>query len=257
MRLTSEFQLRAQQQRVDILANNIANISTAGFKASVVNLAEAYDAQEKSANLSLYGGVPDGAALGVGTGNLYQGKRIDMSQGVLTNSNNTWDLAIEGQGFFRVKSPNGDMAYTRAGMFQVDADGRIVNKQGYALQPDVMIPPNSSEVQVKLNGDILADIEGEQDVIGQITLANFTNIDGLQQIGNNLFLETVESGLAQTGTPGLNNLGDVKSGVIEQSNVDIATAMTNLIQAQRAYQMEARMLKQGDELSALALAMRR
>jgi len=257
MRLTSEFQLRTQQERVDILANNIANISTAGFKASVVNLAEAFDAQEKSANLSLYGGVPDGAALGVGTGALYHGKRIDMSQGIVTSSNNPWDLAIDGQGFFQVKASNGDIAYTRAGMFQLDKDGLLVNQQGYALQPEVIIPPDSGEVQIKPNGDILTMVDGNQEVIGQITLANFTNTDGLQQISNNLFLETLESGVAETGAPGLNGLGEVQSGAIEQSNVDLATAMTSLIQAQRAYQMDARLLQQGDEMSAKANALRR
>ncbi|GAB6152476.1 flagellar basal-body rod protein FlgG [Desulfosporosinus burensis] len=257
MRLTSEFQLRAQQERVDILANNIANISTAGFKASVVNLAEAYDAQEKSANLSLYGGVPDGAALGVGTGALFHGKRIDMSQGIVTSSNNPWDIAIDGQGFFQVKPPNGDIAYTRAGMFQLDSDGLLVNQQGYALQPAVIIPPDFGEVQVRPNGNILAMIDGKQEVIAQITLANFINTDGLQQISNNLFLETLESGVAQTGAPGSNDFGEVKSGAIEQSNVDLATAMTNLVQAQKAYQMDAKMIQQEDDMFAKANALRR
>jgi len=257
MRLSSEFQLRTQQQRVDILANNIANISTAGFKASVVNLAEAYDSQEKAANLSLYGGVPDGTALGVGTGALFHGKRIDMSQGIITSSNNPWDLAIDGQGFFQVKPPNGDIAYTRAGLFQLDKDGLLVNPQGYALQPEVIIPPDSGEVRVMPNGDILTMAEGKQEVIGQIMLADFTNTDGLEQISNSLFLETPESGAPQTGAPGSNNFGEVKSGAIEQSNVDLATAMTNLIQAQRAYQMDARLLQQGDEMAAKAIALRR
>lgn len=257
MRLTSEFQLRAQQERVDILANNIANISTAGFKASVVNLAEAYDAQEKSANLSLYGGVPDGAALGVGTGALYHGKRIDMTQGIVTSTNNPWDIAIDGQGFFQVKPPNGDIAYTRAGMFQLDSAGMLVNQQGYALQPEVIIPPDSGEIQVKPNGNILAMIDGKQEVIAQITLANFINTDGLQQISNNLFLETPESGVAQTGEPGSNDYGEVMSGAIEQSNVDLATAMTNLVQAQKAYQMDAKMIQQEDDMFAKANALRR
>lgn len=257
MRLISEFQFRTQQQRVDILANNIANISTAGFKASVVNLAEAYDDQEKAANLSLYGGVPDGAALGVGTGPSYHGKRIDMSQGIISNSNNPWDLAIDGQGFFQVQASNGDMAYTRAGMFQLDSNGLLVNKQGYALQPEVTIPPDSGEVMIKPNGEILTTLDGNQEVIGQINLANFTNTDGLQQISNNLFLATPESGVAQTSAPGENDFGEVLSGAIEQSNVDLATAMTNLMQAQRAYQMDARMLQQGDDMMAKAIALRR
>lgn len=257
MRLTSEYQLRSQQERVDILANNIANVSTAGFKASLANLAEVYDAQEKSANLSVYGGTPAGAALGVGTGAIYHGKRLDMSQGVVTSSNNPWDIAIDGQGFFQVKAPNGDTAYTRAGMFQLDKDGLLVNQQGYALQPDVLIPPNSGEVQVKPNGNILTMINGKQEVIGQIILANFTNTDGLKQISNSLFLATPESGVAQTGAPGSNDFGEVKSGAIEQSNVDLTTAMTNLIQAQRAYQMDARLLQQGDEMAAKAIALRR
>lgn len=257
MRLTSEFQLRTQQNRVDILANNIANISTSGFKASVVNLAEAFDDQEKSANLSLYGGIPNGAALGVGTGALYHGKRIDMSQGVITTTDNTWDLAIDGGGFFQVKPPNGDKAYTRAGNFQLDKDGTLVTQQGYAIQPEIKIPPDSVDVQVKPNGDILRTVDGKQEVIGQIQLANFTNIDGLQQISDNLFLGTPESGLPQTGVPGSNDFGEVKSGAIEQSNVDLATAMTNLVQAQRAYQMDAKLLQQEDDMAAQANALRR
>lgn len=257
MRLTSELQLRTQQQRIDILANNIANINTAGFKANMVNLAEAFDDQEKSANLSLYGGVPNGAALGVGTGALYHGKRLDMSQGIVTSSGNSWDMAIEGQGFFQVKAPNGDITYTRAGMFQLDKDGLLVNQQGYPLQPPVTIPSDSGDVQVKPNGDIVNTVNGKQNVLGQIELVNFSNTDGLQQISNGFYLATPESGPAQTGVPGTGDLGEIKSGVIEQSNVDLATAMTNLIQAQRAYQMDARLLQQGDEMAAQANALRR
>ncbi|MFZ3130500.1 MAG: flagellar hook basal-body protein [Desulfosporosinus sp.] len=257
MHLTSELQLRTQQERIDILANNIANINTAGFKASIVNLAEAFDAQEKSANLSLYGGVPSGAELGVGTGTLYHGKRLDMSQGIVTSSGNAWDMAIDGQGFFQVKVPNGDITYTRAGMFQLDKDGLLVNRQGYALQPPVTIPPDAGEVQVKPNGDIVNTVDGQQNVLGQIELVKFSNTDGLQQISNSLYLATPESGPAQTGVPGTGDLGEIKSGAIEQSNVDLTTAMTNLIQAQRAYQMDARLLQQGDEMAAQANALRR
>lgn len=257
MRLTSELQLRTQQERIDILANNIANINTAGFKASIVNLAEAFDAQEKSANLSLYGGVPNGAALGVGTGAQYHGKRLDMSQGVVTSSGNSWDMAIDGQGFFQVKVPNGDITFTRAGMFQFDKDGLLVNQLGYPLQPPVTIPPDSGDVQVKPNGDIVNTVDGKQNVLGQIELVNFSNTDGLLQISNSLYLATPESGPAQTGVPGTGDLGEIMSGAIEQSNVDLVTAMTNLIQAQRAYQMDARLLQQGDEMAAQANALRR
>jgi len=142
-------------------------------------------------------------------------------------------------------------------LFQQDKDGLLINHQGYALQPEVIISPDYGEVQVKPNGDILATIDGEQEVVGQIMLASFTNTDGLQQISNSLFLETPESGVPQTGTPGSDGFGEVKSGAIEQSNVDLATAMTNLIQAQRAYQMDARLLQQGDDMMAKANALRR
>ncbi|MHB8126800.1 MAG: flagellar hook-basal body protein [Desulfitobacteriaceae bacterium] len=257
MRLTAELQLRTQQERIDILANNIANLNTTGFKASVVNLAEAFDAQEKTANLSLYGGIPNGAALGVGTGALYHGKRLDMSQGIVTSSDNPWDLAIEGQGFFQVMAPNGDIAYTRAGMFQLDKNGLLVNQKGDPLQPVVTIPLDTSEVRIKPNGDIVNMVKGEQVVLGQIKLVNFTNTDGLQQISNSLYLATTESGPPLIGVPGTGDLGEIKSGAIEQSNVDLLTAMTNLIQAQRAYQMDARQLQQGDEMWAQANALRR
>ena len=257
MRLTSEMQLRSQQQRIDILANNIANINTAGFKDNMVNLAEAFDDQEKAANVSLYGGVPNGAALGVGTGTLYHGKRLDMSQGIVTSSGNPWDMAIDGQGFFQVKAPNGDLTYTRAGMFQTDKDGLLVNQQGYPLQPPVTIPLDAGDVQIKPNGDIVNTVNGKLNVIGQIELVNFSNPDGLQQISNSLYLATPESGQAQKGVPGTGDYGEIKSGAIEQSNVDLVTAMTNLIQAQRAYQLDAKLLQQGDEMAAQANALRR
>lgn len=257
MRLSSECQLRTIQERIDIIANNMANINTTGFKSSMANLVEAYDVQEQTANLALYGGIPNGAALGVGTGALYHGKRIDMSQGVITKSDNSWDMAINGQGFFQVKTLNGDIAYTRAGIFQLDKNGLLVNAQGAPLQPAVTIPDVNGNVQIKSNGEIVSIINGKQEVLGQIQLANFGNIDGLKQVGDSLFLATPQSGPPQTGIPGTGEFGKIKSGAIEQSNVDFVTAITSLMQAQRAYQMDARQIKQVDEMWAQANALRR
>jgi flagellar basal-body rod protein FlgG len=257
MRLSLEGQLRTLQERIDIIANNMANINTTGFKASMASLVEAYDVQEQTANLALYGGIPNGAALGVGTGALYHGKRIDMSQGIITKSDNSWDIAINGQGFFQVKTLNGDTAYTRAGTLHLDKNGLLINNQGDSLQPAVTIPDVNSNVQIKSNGEIVNMVDGKQEVIGQIQLANFVNIDGLKQIGDSLFLATPQSGPPQTGIPGSGEFGEIKSGAIEQSNVDYVTAITSLMQAQRAYQMDARQLKQVDEMWAQANALRR
>lgn len=255
MRLTSDYQLRVKQRQLDTIANNIANTNTPGFKSNFVNFLETDGKQKKAATIAQYGGVP--GALGPQGVALYTGHRFDFSQGGMAQADNQWDLAIDGPGFFQVQAADGITAYTRVGNFSPDQNGQLVNAEGKPLQPPVIIPAGASDVSVKANGEIAGTVGGEPVVFGNIVLVNFDNPDGLQQIGDNLFAETASSGQPLIGVPGSGDFGLIQAGMQEQSNVDLAQSMTDLIQAQRAYQMDIRLVQDEDEMNAKANALRR
>lgn len=253
--------LRAQQIAIDTVGNNLANAETPGFKANQMVFAEALATEVRSGRINAEdANTVD--TLDVGAGVLYSGIDTNLEQGVLNQTERPLDLGIQGEGFFQVQTPDGEMAYTRAGAFQVDGSGQLADMQGNIVQTNGLIPLGATEIAVAENGDITGVSNGESMVFGQIVLAGFQNPQGLLRNENNLFVPSANSGQPQVGQPGTTTagnlvLGTLRSKSLEQSNVDLATSMTDLIQVQRAYQMNARLVQDGDQMWGLANALRR
>ncbi|MEM8986455.1 MAG: flagellar basal-body rod protein FlgG [Pseudomonadota bacterium] len=241
----------AQQMNVEVISNNIANMNTAGFKRQRAEFQDLlYQNIERIGAASSAAGtiVPNGIQIGVGvkTGSVY---RV-TDQGNMTPTNNTFDLAVSGRGYFRIQLPSGDDAYTRAGNFSISAEGLLVTGEGYQVQPGISIPQEALDVIVNEEGQVQAVLPGQPDPqqIGQLELSSFFNEAGLEAIGDNLFLETAASGPAANGTPGSVGYGTILQGFIETANVDAVQELTNLIAAQRAYEMNAKVITTSDEM---------
>ncbi|RNC29539.1 MAG: Flagellar basal-body rod protein FlgG [Candidatus Dichloromethanomonas elyunquensis] len=262
MKVSTEF-LDMLQNRIDMIANNLANINTPGFKEQLLAVEEGFDTKDRSNEVAQYGNVMPSTGNPVLDTNLYVGKRIRSEQGALVETGNPWDMGINGEGFFQVKTTDGKIGYTRAGLFGTDSIGNLVNNEGMLMEPPVMIPENAEEISVSSDGMIKAYLRDDTDPqsaagtgnagkeaveIGQISLFKFKNPDGLEQMGHNIYLPTQASGEAIVGIAGADGYGEIKSGMLERSNTDIVNAMTSLIQTQRAYQLEARRLKTQDEM---------
>lgn len=256
MKVSAEY-LQTLQNRIEIIANNIANVNTPGFKEGLLFIEETYNAQERSNTVALFGGVvPGSEEYPVIDGNLYIGQRVDFRQGALIESDMPLDMAIYGEGFFQVRTPDGQIAYTRAGLFKTDASGNLVNNKGMLVEPHLVIPDNVSEITVKKDGTIKGIIDKEVVDIGQMLLYRFENPHGLEQVGDNLFLASDASGEAIEGVADTQGFGTIMGGMIEKSNTDIVNAMTKLIEAQRAYQFDLRVAKDQDEMMVQAIQMR-
>ena len=241
----------AQQLNVEIISNNIANMNTTGYKRRRAEFQDLlYQNQERVGSTSSDTGtiVPSGVQIGLGvkTSAVY----MITEQGNLVSTSNTFDLAINGEGYFQVTLPSGETGYSRAGSFQLSPTGQIVTADGYTVQPGITIPNNSFGVTVNAAGQVLVKLAGvvaEQNV-GQLQLALFPNAAGLQAIGDNLFLETAASGTAQTGLPDSTGFGAILQNFLETSNVNTVTEITNLITAQRAYEMNSKVIQTSDEM---------
>lgn len=271
--------LRAQQTALDLVADNLANVNTPGYKAAEMDFAETLSAQITAGNAvglansgntanttsnasNKAGGTGAAGNPAVGAGVLVRGTDRDLAKGIIYSAANPLDLAIDGIGFFQVSLPNGQTAYTRAGTFRLDAGGQIVDSQGHTLVPPVTVPGGSGSLTVDSIGQIKAkDAQGNEQVVGWIQLAAFPNPESLQDIGDNLFQPQADTGPVQTGQPGSTignlTLGSLKGQALEHSNVDLAESMVDLIQAQRAYQMNARIVQYGDQMWSLANSIRR
>lgn len=241
----------AQQMNVDVISNNIANMTTSGFKRQRVDFKDLIyqNLSRPGAPSSDVGTIlPSGLQLGLGVrvGSVY---RIH-EQGPLQMTENPMDLAITGDGFFQVTLPNGETSYTRSGVFQVNENGEIVTTQGYLLEPAITVPQNTIAVEVNESGEVFAHISGQVALsnLGQIQLATFINPAGLDSIGDNLFTETEASGAPITGNPGTENFGQVRQGALENSNVNVVEEITQLITAQRAYEMNSNVISTSDEM---------
>lgn len=241
----------AQQTNVDVIANNIANMSTNGFKRQRAEFQDLlYQTQrgvgtESSAEGTI---VPSGIQLGVGV-RLASTYRIH-EDGSNTPTGNELDMLVQGEGFFQIQLPNGDTAYTRDGSFQRSPDGQLVTADGYTIQPGITIPEDALSVTINANGSVFAKIQGQMQPqnIGTIEVARFINSAGLEAIGSNSFLETPASGQATTGTPGQDGFGTILQGYLETSNVNAVQEITDLIQAQRAYEMNSKVIQTSDEM---------
>ena len=241
----------AQQLNVDVISNNIANMNTTGFKRQraefqdmLYQTLERMGVSSSDQNTLIPTGIQVGS--GVRTASVY---RV-MGQGNMQATENTYDLAIEGQGFFRVRMPSGETAYTRAGAFSLNASGQIVTSDGYTVEPGITVPNGTVQVTINQQGQVFAKIAGSttDTNIGQLDLAAFANEAGLDAQGSNLFLETAASGSAQVGTPGSTGFGTLRQGYLELSNVNAVQEITSLITAQRAYEMNSKVITASDEM---------
>lgn len=249
----------AQQMNVDVISNNIANMTTTGHKRQRVDFKDLiYQNIQRPGTISSEEGtvVPSGLQLGLGTrvASVY---RVH-EQGAIQMTENPLDLALTGNGFFQIELPGGETAYTRSGVFQVNQDGEIVTTQGYRLEPNIVVPDDTIAIEINDNGEVFADIDGQINLqnLGQIELANFINPAGLEAVGDNLFLETEASGTPTLGNPGEENFAKVRQGALESSNVNVVEEITTLITAQRAYEMNSNVISTSDEMMQTASQLR-
>ncbi|WP_029008967.1 flagellar basal-body rod protein FlgG [Azospirillum halopraeferens] len=249
----------AQQINVETISNNIANATTTGFKKQRAEFQDLlYQNLRRMGSTSSDAGtiVPTGVQIGAGVRVAAIGRL--MEQGNLTVTDNKLDVAINGSGYFQVLLPNGDTSYTRAGNFKLSPEGIIVTADGYQVQPAITIPAEAVDITVNPSGEVLVKLDGQVETqnVGQIQLATFPNASGLEAIGDNLFLQTPASGEAVAGAPGAPGFGRVVQGALETSNVNIVQEITTLISAQRAYEMNSKIIKTTDEMMQQASQMR-
>ncbi|MFZ5492553.1 MAG: flagellar basal-body rod protein FlgG [Pseudomonadota bacterium] len=242
--------LDAQQARMEVVSNNIANVNTTGFKRERAVFEDLLyqNISQVGASSTQDTQLPSGFSLGTGVRVVATEKL--HAQGKLVNTGNTFDLAVQGKGFFQVLMPDGSLAYTRDGSFQVNQDGQLVTASGYQVQPAISVPEGTLSVTVGSDGTVSALLPGSNAAtqIGSLQLSNFINPAGLQAIGQNLLLESGASGAPQTGTPGLNGLGTLTQGSVESSNVNIAEELVNMIETQRAYEMNSKAIQSADQM---------
>jgi flagellar basal-body rod protein FlgG len=241
----------AQQTNVEVIANNIANQSTTGFKRQRAEFQDLlYQSERRGGATSSDSGtiVPIGVQVGLGVKTAAI-NRINI-QGNLIQTGNPLDLAIQGRGFFQILQPDGTTAYSRDGSFALSPTGEIVTSDGFVVQPGITIPQNTISVAINSSGQVQAQVAGQinPQTVGQLQLANFPNEAGLEALGNNLMLETPASGQPTTGNPGSTGFGTLNQGLIETSNVDIVSEITNLITAQRAYEMNSKVISTTDQM---------
>jgi flagellar basal-body rod protein FlgG len=251
--------MMAQQLHVEVISNNIANMTTTGYKRRRPEFQDLlYQSQRRIGAASSSEGtvLPAGVQLGLGvrTAAVY---RIH-EQGDLVNTENSFDLAIQGDGYFVVELPSGEFAYTRSGNFQISPDGLLVSPDGYTVSPGITVPQDAVEVAINQEGLVSAKVAGqvEQVELGQLELASFVNEAGLEAIGSNLLLETAASGSALAGPPGTDGLGTVLQGFLESSNINPVQEITALIAAQRAYDMNSKVISASDEMMATVTQLR-
>jgi len=242
--------LDAQQTQLDVVSNNLANVSTSGFKRSRAVFEDLLyqTLRQPGAQSSQQTQLPTGLQLGTGVRSVAT-ERV-FTQGNLQQTSNSLDLAINGQGFFQVQLPDGTTAYSRDGSLHMDSQGQLVTSSGYALQPAITIPANAQTITVGRDGTISVVQAGQAAAtqVGTLQLANFLNPAGLQGRGENLYVETAASGAPTTNAPGANGLGTVQQGYIETSNVNVVEELVNMIQTQRAYEINSKAVQTSDQM---------
>nr|BFD61779.1 flagellar basal-body rod protein FlgG [Bdellovibrio sp. HM001] len=242
--------MAAQQTNMDVIANNIANVSTAGFKRSRAEFEDLmYQTQKEPGTASgLNAYSPNGVQVGLGVRTA--GVQKDFAGGQAQVTKNPLDIQIEGQGFFQVLTADGETAYTRDGAFKKDPAGRMVDKNGNVLQPEITVPPNVSGLEIAPTGEVrvITGLNDAPQTIGQIDVVNFVNPAGLKAVGKNLFTQTPASGQAIASRPGLNGTGYLAQGQLESSNVNIVDEMVNMITAQRAMETNSKVMQASDQM---------
>ncbi len=243
--------MRAQELNVEVISNNIANMRTTGFKRQRTEFQDLlYHNMRREGTATSEAGTTVPVGIEIGSGVRTAATPRVMSQGTVYQTEKELDVAIRGEGFFLIELPDGRTAYTRDGSFERDGEGNLVTADGYVVQPGITIPEDATDVTINNEGTILATIgtETEPQELGRLDLARFVNKSGLQAIGDNLFLETASSGAAQLGNPGDDGFGTALQNFLEQSNVEAVTEIADMISAQRAYEMNARVISGADEM---------
>jgi flagellar basal-body rod protein FlgG len=239
--------LRTEQTFIDVISNNVVNMNTPGFKKGRVTFSDVAYANGVMRNLPA-DASPSSQLVGAGT--TVASTQAIFSDGDMRMTRNAKDLAISGEGFFEVRTASGSPAYTRAGQLKMDGEGYLATVDGSRLSGDIQIPPDATKLKVAGDGTVSVHLTGQNDpvTIGRIQLARFTNPDGLKPTGNNQFEATRDSGQAYYSEPGTDGAGTLKQGYLEGSNVDMVDEMTNLVLAQRAYQLNARLIQAADQV---------
>ena len=251
--------MQAQQKNIDVVANNLANVNTTGFKRSRADFQDLIYQNIKSSGAPATNAtqLPTGIQIGLGT-RLASVSKI-FAPGDFTQTGNELDIAIEGDGFFQIQQPDGTTGYSRAGAFKKDSQGRVVTPDGNPLLPEVVIPSNAIKVNIGSDGTVSVIQAGQNTptTVGAIQLASFSNPAGLSSMGKNIYQPTDASGAATTGTPGQNGLGTVTQGLLEMSNVSVAEEMVNMIVGQRAYEINSKAVQTSDEMLQTANNLKR
>jgi flagellar basal-body rod protein FlgG len=241
----------AQQMNIDNIANNLANVNTTGFKKGRVEFQDIlYQNFRKAGTASALGAVIP-VNLDVGHGAKAVATTREFSSGSMVVTGNPTDVAVAGNGFFQVQMPDGTVAYTRDGSFKISAEGTLVTADGFAMTPEITIPEDATDISIGIDGEVFVLVTGSEtpQQLGQIELAKFINPAGLSAIGHNLYLETPASGAPITGTPTTEGLGRIDQGHLENSNVSVVDEMVNMILAQRAYEINSKVIQASDEMS--------
>jgi len=242
--------LEAQQTRMAVISNNLANVNTTGFKKSRAVFEDLLyqNVRQPGAQSSQDTELPSGLLLGTGVRTVATEKVF--AQGNVVQTDNPLDVAIEGRGFFKILMPDGSEAYTREGAFQLSSEGQMVTSSGFELQPGILIPESAQSISISQDGIVSVTVPGDSAPIevGSIQLSDFINPAGLQAIGHNLLLETVASGAPQVGTPGLNGLGTLIQSSLESSNVNTVEELVNMIETQRAYEINSKAIATADQM---------
>lgn len=242
--------LDAMQTKMDVISNNLANVSTNGFKRSNAVFEDLLyqTLRQPGAQSSQQSTVPTGLQIGTGVRPVATTRL--HSQGNLTKTENSLDTAVNGNGFFQITLPDGNTAYTRDGAFHVDANGQLVNSNGYAVSPAITIPPNTQSITIGQDGTVTVTQQGSATPVqvGALQLASFINPAGLESMGGNLYLETAASGTPAVNTPGTNGLGTINQGYLETSNVNVVEELVNMIQTQRAYELNSKAIQTSDQM---------
>lgn len=242
--------LDAQQTRMAVISNNLANANTTGFKAGrpVFEDLLYQNVRQVGAQSAQDSQLPTGLSLGTGVRTVATEKLF--TQGSTVETGNSLHMAIQGRGFFQILMPDGTQAYTRDGSFHTDAQGQLVTANGYVLQPAITIPDNAQSITIGQDGVVSVTTPGSSSPtqVGTVQLADFINPSGLQPVGQNLFLESAASGAAQSGTPGLNGVGSLVQGALESSNINVVEELVNMIEAQRTYEMNSKAIATMDNM---------
>ncbi len=240
--------MKSQELLIDVTANNLANVNTSGFKRSQLDFADLLYSTLEQAGSQLTSEQQSPIGLQIGSGVRPVGTTKLFSQGPLEQTSNPTDVAIEGEGFFKVQMPGGEFRYTRDGSFRIDANGTLVTADGFLLADNITIDPNASSVSIGADGTVSVIVDGASASAGQLNLVRFQNPAGLSSEGSNLFSKTDASGDELVGVPGNAGFGFVRGGFLERSNVEVVTELISLITAQRAYEINSRAIRAGDEM---------